>query len=240
MSENKPLVLKLLGVIIDRTLTEKIAKILKKEQVRFNFITLGEGTAASDILTLLGLNSVDKSLLGCLVPEFVATPLLRSISERIQLARPGRGIAFTMPLSGVSGAALQLITKDFESKGDVDRVERDKKPAKYDMIMSIINQGYTDELMRAAKAAGARGGTVLHGRKCDIEEDVKFFGISPQQEKDIVAILTTHEKKNDIMRALVASCGASTDAQGVILSMPVDEIEGLQSVKEDAEAPEGE
>jgi hypothetical protein len=234
MGENKPLVLKLLGVIVDRTLTEKIAKILKEEQVRFNFITLGEGTAASDILAFLGLNSVDKSLVGCLVPEFVASPLLRSISDRIQLARPGRGIAFTMPLSGVSGAALQLITKDFESKGDVDRVERGKKPAKYDMIMSIINQGYTDELMKAAKAAGARGGTVLHGRKCDTEEDVKFFGISPQQEKDIVAILTTHEKKNDIMRALVASCGASTDAQGVILSMPVDEIEGLQSVKEDA------
>jgi hypothetical protein len=237
MSDNNPLVLKLLGIIVDRATTRKVAGILKDEQVRFNFITLGEGTAGSDILTLLGLDSVDKSLICCLVPEAGAVPLLGAISERIQLARPGRGIAFTMPLSGISSAALQLITKDFESKGDVDKVEPAKKPARYDMILSIINQGHTDELMTAAKAAGARGGTVLHGKKCDVvEEDVKFFGISPQQEKDIVAILTTHEMKNDIMRALAASCGASTEAQGVILSVPVDEIEGLQSVKEDAEA----
>jgi hypothetical protein len=86
--------------------------------------------------------------------------------------------------------------------------------------------------MAAAKEAGARGGTVLHGRKCDIDEETKFFGITPQLEKEIVAILTKHEMKNDIMRALVLACGLNTEAQGVILSLPVDDIEGLKSVTE--------
>jgi hypothetical protein len=232
MSENKPLILKALTIIVDRTKTAKVTDILKEEQVRFHFITLGEGTAGSDILALLGLNSVDKSVICCLVPDFEATPLLRAISERARLEKPGRGIAFTMPLSGINNATLQLITKDFETRGDVGKVETGKTPAKYDLIISILNQGHIDTLMTAAKAAGARGGTVLHGKKYDIEEDAKFFGISVQQEKDIVAILTNHEMKNDIMRALTAACGINTEAQGVVLALPVDEIEGLKSVKQ--------
>ncbi|MDR2780470.1 MAG: hypothetical protein LBB28_05030 [Synergistaceae bacterium] len=233
MSDSKPLALKVLGVIVDRTWSQKVSDILAEEQIRFNFITLGEGTAGSDILALLGLNSVDKSVICCLIPEAASGNLLRLISDRIHLSKPGRGIAFTMPITGVSGAALKLITKDFENKGDDEKVENGKAAAKYDMILAIINQGHLDALMTAAKAAGARGGTVLHGRKSTSESDGKFFGIVPQLEKDIVAILTKHDMKNDIMRALSQACGMHTDAQGVVLSLPVDEIDGLKSVTEE-------
>jgi hypothetical protein len=230
VSGNKPLVLKVLGVIVDRAWSQKVTDILAEEQVRFHFITLGEGTAGSDILALLGLNSVDKSIICGLVPEAVSVPLLRLISGKIHLSKPGRGIAFTMPLTGVSGAVLQLIAKDFENKGDEEKVENGKTLAKYDMILATINQGHLDTLMTAAKAAGARGGTVLHGRKCTSDSDGSFFGIAPQLEKDIVAILTKHDMKNDIMRALTQACGMHTEAQGVVISLPVDEIDGLKSV----------
>jgi nitrogen regulatory protein PII len=216
-----------------------VTEIFGEEQVKFHFITLGEGTAGSDIMALLGLNSIDKALICCLVPETSARPMLSVLSEKLQLAKPGRGIAFTMPLSGINNAALRLITKDYEPEGDEGNMDSDKQTARYDMILSIINQGHVDELMSAANAAGARGGTVLHGRKVGDEEDVKFFGISLQVEKDIIAILTTHEKKNDIMRAINSACGISTESQGVIIAMPVDDIEGLKSVTEAAE-PEAE
>lgn len=232
MADKKPLVLKLLGVIVDRTWTQKVVDILKAEQVRFHFITLGEGTAGSDILALLGLNSVDKSLICSLVPHFDATRVLRLIADKVSLSKPGRGIAFTSPVSGISAAALQLIAKDFESRGDEENMDA-RTASKYYMIIAVVNTGHTGELMTAAKGAGARGGTVLHGRKCDIEEgESKFFGIAPQLEKEIVTILTKREMKNDIMRALTKACGMNTKAQGIILSMPVDEIEGLKSVTE--------
>lgn len=233
MSDNKPLALKVLGVIVDRAWSQKVSDIMAEEQIRFNFITLGEGTAGSDILALLGLNSVDKSIMCCLAPESESSRLLRLISDKIHLSKPGRGIAFTMPINGVSGAVLQMITKDFEDKGDDGKVENGKPAAKYDMILAIINQGHLDALMTSAKAAGARGGTVLHGRKFTSESEGKFFGIVPQLEKDIVAILTKHDMKNDIMRALSQSCGMHTEAQGVVLSLPVDEIDGLKSVTEE-------
>jgi hypothetical protein len=236
MSETtKPITLKLLGVIVDRARTKKVTDILKEQRARFHFITLGEGTAGSEIMTFLGLDSVDKSLICCLEPDFAVSGLMGMISEKLHLRKPGKGIAFTMPISGINNATLQLITKDVESRGEEEKMETVKSAPKYDMILSIVNQGHVSKLMEAAKAAGARGGTVLHGRKVGVEEDVKFFGISVQLEKDIVAILINHEKKNDIMRAITQSCGISTDAQGVVLSLPVDEIEGLGSVKAAAE-----
>jgi hypothetical protein len=234
------LVLKLLGVIVDRAHTNKVTEVLMEEQIRFHFITLGEGTAGSDILALLGLNSIDKSLICCLVPEYCAGALLRRISERTQLNKPGRGIAFTTSVSAVNNAVLQLITKDVEARGDEDKLETCKSAPKYDMILSIMNQGHLDKLMTAAKSAGASGGTVLHGKKIGVEEDAKFLGISPQREKDIVVILTTHEKKNEIMRSLTQACGYTTDAQGIVIALPVDEIEGLKSVTNAAEPGEGE
>ncbi|MDR3354223.1 MAG: hypothetical protein LBO21_04240 [Synergistaceae bacterium] len=189
------------------------------------------------MMALLGLDSIDKSLVCCLEADFKISELMSVISDRLKLRKPGKGIAFTMPISGINNAALQLITKDIEPRKDEDKLETVKCAPKYDMILSVVNQGYVKELMESAKAAGARGGTVLHGRKVGMDEDAKFFGISVQLEKDIVAILVNHDKKNEIMRAITQSCGMNTDAQGVVVALPVDEIEGLMSVKA---VPEGE
>jgi hypothetical protein len=236
MKENaKPIALKLLCVIVDRKQTKKVTDILCEERARFHFITLGEGTAGSDIMRFLGLDSIDKSLICCLEPDFMVLGLMKTISERLQLRKPGKGIAFITPISGVSNATLSLIVKDVELRGVEDKLEAVVKNApKYDMILTVVNQGRVDDVMEAAKAAGARGGTVLHGRKVAVGEEAKFLGISVQLEKDIVAILTTRERKTEIMRAINQACGMNTEAQGVIVSLPVDEIEGLGSVKSEA------
>jgi hypothetical protein len=228
--------LKLLAIIVDRRQTRKVVDILYEDQVRFHFIALAEGTAGTDLMVLLGLDTVDKSLICCLHTAEKIPELLRRIAERLQLRKPGKGIAFTMSLNGVNSSVLQLLTKDTlnDTDGEEPTLEKKKMETahhrKYSLILSIVNQGCADSLMEAAKSAGARGGTVLHGRKMGVEEDVKFLGISIQSEKDIVAILTTQEQKNDIMSAISQACGMSTEARGVIISLPVDDIEGLGSV----------
>ena len=55
------------------------------------------------------------------------------------------------------------------------------------LIVAVVASGHTDTVMAAAKAAGARGGTVLHGRRLDCHEDGAERKIQP--ERDIVAIL---------------------------------------------------
>ena len=239
----KPQALKMLVVIVDREATQKVIGILTEQHVRVHFISLAEGTARMDMLSLLGLDATDKSLICCMDLDFRVPSLLSLVSERLKLRKPGKGIAFTLPVNGVNNSVLQFLTKDVEipeSKGD-HKMENNKcGTVRYDLILSIVNQGHVEDLMEAAKTAGARGGTVLHGRRIGVEEEAtKLFGISMQSEKDIVAILTTHEQKNDIMRAITQACGMSTEARGIIISLPVEDIEGLGEIKDELLAGTG-
>ena len=70
---------------------------------------------------------------------------------------------------------------------------------KYDLILTVVNRGYADEVMKAAKKAGAFGGTVLNARGTGTNELQEFFGALIQPEKDLIMILTEREKRNDIM-----------------------------------------
>jgi nitrogen regulatory protein PII len=221
---------KLLIVIVDRNETGRVAEVLRSERVRFHFIVLAEGTAGSEIMALLGLDSIDKSMISCLEPDYKMPALLKKVSTSLQLQKPGKGIAFTMPISGISNSLLAMLTRDCENEEteEMEKLENGKTSAKYDLIVSVVNQGHAGELMESARSAGATGGTVLHGRKLGVENDAKFLGITAQLEKDIVAILASHEKKVDIMRAITKACGLGTESHGVIFSLRVDDIEGLQ------------
>ena len=97
----------------------------------------------------------------------------------------------------------------------------------YKCILAIVNSGFSEEAMEAARACGARGGTVLHGRGTISKEAEKFFNITIQPEKEIVMILARSEKIDAMLKGLYAAIGTSTPAQGIVFAIPVDETVGL-------------
>ena len=97
----------------------------------------------------------------------------------------------------------------------------------YKCILAIVNNGFAEEAMDAARAAGARGGTILHGRGTMSKEAEKFFNITIQPEKEIVMILAMAERADAILSALYRAIGTSTNAQGIAFALPVDEAMGL-------------
>ena len=98
---------------------------------------------------------------------------------------------------------------------------------KHVMIASIVNQGYSEEVMNAARAAGAAGGSVLHSRLVENEQATEFWGLSVQEEKEIILILANAENKLAIMQAISDSCGIRSDAKGIVVSLPIDAVIGL-------------
>ena len=54
---------------------------------------------------------------------------------------------------------------------------------KHEMILCIVNTGFSDIVMDAAKEVGARGGTVLHARGTANKEAEEFFHITIQPDK---------------------------------------------------------
>ena len=102
---------------------------------------------------------------------------------------------------------------------------------KFECILCIVNSGFSDAAMDAAKQFGARGGTVVHGRGTVSKEAEKFFNISIQPEKDIVIILVASDIKDNILHALYNAVGTDTQAQGIAFSLPVDDVVGVNTTK---------
>jgi hypothetical protein len=126
------------------------------------------------------------------------------------------------------GAAQQNAQNGATKEHRVSNKEGEKMPEiNHDLIVAIINQGYSDEFMVVARAEGATGGTVLTARGSAHEGPVKAFGLSVQDEREIILLLTSREKKIPIMKAVSLAYGITSKAEGIIFSLPVDFLEGL-------------
>jgi nitrogen regulatory protein PII len=98
---------------------------------------------------------------------------------------------------------------------------------KHEAIFCIVNSGYSEAVMDAAKKAGARGGTIINARGTAGKEAETFFHITVQPEKEIVMILVTKDIKDSVLNALYEEVGLDTAGQGIAFSVPVDSVVGL-------------
>ena len=108
------------------------------------------------------------------------------------------------------------------------------------LILVIADEGHTDAVMDAARAAGAGGGTVIHAKGTGGMGTEKFFNVSIASEKEIIIIVAKKEKKADIMRSIVTTAGAGTDAGAIVFSLPVSDVEGFRRDDDNAEIPKAE
>jgi nitrogen regulatory protein PII len=225
--------LKLVFFIVDWSKTQIISNVFEEEKVRFHFITKGRGTARTEILDLLGIGSGDKAVVLCLEQEVLVPVLLKEVRKKLGFHNPGAGIAFTIPISGINTPLLRVFKESIHQNEKI-ALEKERAMAAEtkteitnDLIVAVINHGYSEEFMTVVREAGATGGTVLNARGLSHEGPVKFFGVSVQDEKEIVIILTNREKKVPIMEAASKTCGLASRAEGLIFSLPVDSVLGL-------------
>ena len=97
----------------------------------------------------------------------------------------------------------------------------------FQVIVCIVNNGFADEAMDAARAVGARGGTVMSARGTANLEAEKAFHIQIQPEKEMIMIIVSEDIKEDVMHALYRSVGTHTPAHGIAFAMPVDRVVGV-------------
>ena len=102
----------------------------------------------------------------------------------------------------------------------------------HEAIFCIVNSGYSEAVMEAAKKFGARGGTVINARGTAGKEAETFFHITIQPEKEIVMILVPSEIKENVMHALYKEVGLDTAGQGIAFAMPVDGVVGISNGNE--------
>lgn len=228
-ANDKNLAFRMLFLIATPKLVKKGLALLKEGGVPVQYHFCAQGTASSEIMDMLGLGSVEKNILMSMMPKEFADKALKKLRKELYLGMPNTGVAFTVVMSGSSGRLVQLI-QSMQSEDENTPMERESlnmAEIEYSMIMAIVNQGFSENVMDAAKPMGATGGTVLHTRRVGSEAVMKFWNISVHGEREIVMILVSREDKLPVMKAIGEKCGMNSEAQGVVLSLPVDNVVGL-------------
>lgn len=211
--------------IVDGGKSEKVVKICKQSHVLYCCVSMGHGTARTEMLDLLGLGETKKDVVMCLTPDEQLHGLLTLLAEEMKMRYPGKGIAFAVPLNCLAGRMYRLLASEH---GEEERSENNMEyTGQYDLVVALIKRGYSDMVMDAARKTGAHGGTVLNTRGLGSQEVEQFLGIPLQAEKELVFMVVPSSQRQIIMHAIQAEAGLNTPAQGLVLSLPVSHAIGL-------------
>ena len=154
----------------------------------------------------------------------------RQLEKKLKIDAPGGGISFIIPLSSIGGKkTLQFL---LESHDYQIEEESTLKNTTHELIIVIAEQGYTELIMNAARAAGAYGGTVIHAKGTGMEIAEKFMHMSLAAEKEVIYIVTKTEQKNPIMQAINKNAGPDSKAKAITFSLPVTDTAGLRLIED--------
>ncbi len=216
----------LLITIVQRADAEEYEEFYRAHSVSVTYSIPSNGTAHARTLSLLGLEKTEKTMLFSAVSGDTLSSLKRSLTVEMKIDLPNRGVAMAVPLSGIGG----MRTLEYFMSGqeiESEETEEKKMQSEHDLIVAIYEKGYTDLVMDAAREAGARGGTTIRAKGTGAGAE-KFFGISLAEEKEIVFIVSSGEKKKDIMKAIMQKAGVDTKAHALVFSLPVSETAGFR------------
>ena len=229
---------KLLVSIVNQKDDIRLKEILDDVSVALSFTFAGTGTARSAVLDYLGIGETEKAVVFSLFPESDEDGIIRAIRNEMSLYLVGRGISFTVPLTGVSEIVANGLSSAATGKTLDGRKIMKSADRKYDLIVASVEVNHADEAMEAARDAGAAGGTIIRARNLVNAKAEQFIGISLMEERELLLILTKKEGKLAIMEALTEKVGLKTEAGGIIFSLPVDRTAGI-SASDEAEQSEG-
>jgi len=92
------------------------------------------------------------------------------------------------------------------------------------LVITITNCGYCEDLMSAARTAGAQGGTIVNARGTGTEEDVTFFGIHLVPEKEMLLIVANNEDAHNIVEAIKSHSVLKEPGAGIVFTLNIEEF----------------
>ena len=104
----------------------------------------------------------------------------------------------------------------------------EKEVIRHEVVVVIVNEGHSDKVMDAARDAGARGGTIAHARGSGTKDIEKKYGIVITPQKEMIYILVNEAIRDKVMEAINKAVGLDTLGQGIVFSLPVDNVSGLK------------
>ena len=199
---------------------EKLTKAAVDAGCGGGSVMMGRALAKSNFGAILGTGETTKDLIFMVVEGQKKSAIMNAIYESTQNEKTNFGEIFTLDVDS-------LLKAGANSEGEEKMSENENKETSRDMITVIVNKGYADDVMFAARKAGATGGTVINARGTAREDDAKFFGVHIVPEKDMLVIVVEHDKKEAVLSAIKEVKCLKEPGMGIAFSSPVTDFELL-------------
>ena len=98
----------------------------------------------------------------------------------------------------------------------------------FQLIVALVNSGFAEIVMDAAREEGARGGTIVHARGTGTKEMEKKYNVIITPDKEMILILVTNQIKDRVLSAIYKAAGLATDGKGIAFCLPVEDVAGLK------------
>ena len=199
---------------------EKLTKAAVDAGCGGGSVMMGRALAKSNFGAILGTGETTKDLIFMVVESTKKSAIMNAIYESTQNEKTNFGEIFTLDVDS-------LLKAGANSEGEEKMSENENKETSRDMITVIVNKGYADDVMFAARKAGATGGTVINARGTAREDDEKFFGVHIVPEKDMLMIVVEHDKKEAVLSAIKEVKCLKEPGMGIAFCSPVTDFELL-------------
>lgn len=190
---------KLLLSVVKEGLGEPLVDAIKAVGVRGSTIILAKEIDDRAVLRALGIGDNRKEVVLTLLPESLVEEVFEMLNYFKRKRRLPCGKAILVDVSNI--IHHNNVNAQFETTTG-ERQRRKPMDSPHTLITCIVNRGNADEVMAAARKAGATGGTVVAARGTGKEEDQKFFGIKLVPEKDMLLILVGAGLTGQVLEAI--------------------------------------
>ena len=138
--------------------------------------------------------------------------------------KEGNGIVFTIPISSSNKfLSDSYINSELNESGEEMKVSNEK----YHLIVTIVMEGYLEQVMAAAKRGGANGGTVIKARGLANIIPTKILGFNIEPERELILNIVSDDIKNKVMEEISKEVGIKTPGKGVCISLPISSAIGI-------------
>ena len=186
--------------IVGHGQSDRFMRIARKAGSTGGTVIPAKGTASNALLRLLGLGDKSKDMIVMVSDDDHA----HTIVDDVRTDGHIQGVAALLGSKGEDGMAT-----------------------KWKMITIIVNVGYADDIMDAARRAGAGGGTITHARGTASPEDVRFLGVPLVPEKEMIMILCEAEKTDTIVNAISSLECLDEPGIGILYTQGVSDFMNL-------------
>lgn len=207
----------LLVSVVKRGRGDKVVELARAAGAAGSTVLLGRGTARNRLLQILCLADTAKEVIFTIATDSQMTNIISALRNAPDLCKNTPGIGFTIPVGGFLRFGQSVTDKDQDTCAMNDNTT-------HQLICAIVNSGLVDDLMHAARSAGARGGTIFRARGTASNDDSKFFGITIVPEKEMLMVLATNAEADAIAAAIRACPCLDEPGAGIIFRLPATDF----------------